>query len=219
MGLAVVMIGSFRRRVDPLACSVDAAEYLVIDLETTGPDPALDSIISYGVVLIRDGVVLSSQGEYGLVRPGTAMAAPSIAIHTLRPCDLVDAPTEDEAVHRLDRLLSGRVLVAHSAWFECDLLKRAYRRNGLAFAPPVIDTAALARAAGLAPAGHHGEPGLEWLCDSLSVPVTDRHHALGDAVTAAQLFLVLTGRLNRLGYVTARSLVELTAAERYLGLR
>ncbi|WP_280295901.1 3'-5' exonuclease [Nocardia abscessus] len=214
------MIGSFgRRRADPLACSADAAEYLVIDLETAGPDPALDSIVSYGVVPIRDGVVLSSQGEYGLVRPGTAMAAPSIAIHTLRPCDLLAAPPEGEAVHRLDQLLSGRVLVAHSAWFECDLLKRAFRRNGRVFAPPVIDTAAMARAAGLAPAGHHGEPGLEWLCDSLGVPVTDRHHALGDAVTAAQLFVVLAARLTGLGYSTARSLVELTAAERHLGLR
>lgn len=213
------MIGSFRRRADPLACAVDATEYLVIDLETTGPDPTVDSIVSYGVVPIREGVVLSSQGEYGLVRPGTAMAGRSIAIHTLRPSDLLAAPPESDAVDRLDRLLAGRVLVAHSAWFESDLLKRAFRRNGRAFAPPIIDTAAMARAAGLGPAGHHGEPGLEWLCDSLGVPVTDRHHALGDAVTAAHLFIVLAARLNGLGYSTARSLVELTAAERHLGLQ
>ena len=37
------------------------------------------------------------------------------------------------------------------------------------------------------------------------------HHALGDAITTAQLFLALTARLGRLGYRNARDFVDLTS--------
>ena len=56
----------------------------------------------------------------------------------------------------------------------------------------------------------------EWLATALGLPVVDPHHALGDAVTTAQVFLVLASRLSGRGYDTARSLVDLTCGDRGL---
>ena len=48
----------------------------------------------------------------------------------------------------------------------------------------------------------------------LGLPVVAPHHALGDAITTAQLFLALTARLGRLGYRNARDFVDLSLLHR-----
>jgi DNA polymerase-3 subunit epsilon len=65
----------------------------------------------------------------------------------------------------------------------------------------VVATAALLRAARLAgadPAAERtGEPALEEVARRLGLPVHTPHHALGDAFTTAQVFLVAATRLER----------------------
>ncbi|MGW4335120.1 3'-5' exonuclease [Rhodococcus koreensis] len=205
-----------RKREDPLRKPWRQSEYLVVDLETTGLDLKKDTIVSYGAVVIRDGRVITAESVYDLVRPRSAMSPEAIAVHTLRPADVADAPPPDAAVHTLAALMTDRVVVAHSAWVEQAFLTRAFRDAGIRFRVPLIDTAALARACGTAPAGQRGDAGLEWLATALGLPVVDPHHALGDAVTTAQVFLVLASRLSGRGYDTARSLVDLTCGDRGL---
>ena len=64
-----------------------------------------------------------------------------------------------------------------------------------------------------------GEPDLEWLAGDLGLPVVNPHHALGDAITTAEVFLALASRLGRLGFRTARDFVDLTTADRALTKR
>jgi DNA polymerase-3 subunit epsilon len=61
----------------------------------------------------------------------------------------------------------------------------------------VVDTIALARACGVTHAGLPGESSVEAVARQLRLPVHTPHHALGDAVTAAEIFLVLATRLER----------------------
>lgn len=205
------------RRPDTLSCPWRDAEFAVVDLETTGLDLARDTIVSYGAVVVRHGRIVVSESVYGLVRPECDIRPEAVAVHTLREADVADAPPLSEAVGILRRVLTGRVLVAHAAWVETAFLSRAFRNGGPKFRPPVVDTAALARAAGSAPRQHRCEPNLEWLAGTLRLPVVDPHNALGDAVTTAQVFLALASRLERLGYGTARSLVDLSAGDSRLG--
>ena len=200
-------------------------EYVVVDLETTGLDLKRDSIASYGAVVIRDGRIIVADDTYGLVRPTCQISTESITVHTLREADVADAPPLSDAVAVLRTLLSGRVLIAHaawiapSAWIERAFLSRAFSAHGSALRTPIIDTAALARTDNAALRCGRGEPDLEWLAGDLGLPVVNPHHALGDAITTAEVFMALATRLGRLGFRTARDFVDLTTADRALTKR
>ena len=196
--------------------------YCAIDVETTGLDLRRDSIISIGSAAIRDGRIVCSDSYYSLIRPACPVSVPSMRIHCLRPADLEDAPGARDVGQEIARQLAGRIVVAHAAWIERAFLTRLLRQAGVRFAAPVIDTAALARALGYAPGGPPGrEPSLELLARRLSVPVYAPHHALGDAVTTAAVFLVMATKAGKPGRqaearpVTARSLVALSAMNAY----
>lgn len=206
-------------REQPLARPWREAEYVVVDVETTGLDLKRDAIASYGAVVIRDGRIMVSENTYGLVSAGCEMTAASTAVHTLRRVDIADAPPLSHAVAVLDALLQNRILVAHAAWVEQAFLSRAFAAHSAALRCPVIDTAALARAEGIAPRSSRREPNLEWLAEAIGLPAVNPHHALGDATTTAQVFLALTSRLGRLGYRTALDFVDLTAGDRALKRR
>jgi DNA polymerase-3 subunit epsilon len=173
------------------------AEFVVVDLETTGLHLRRDDIVSYGAVLIRQGRMLAGSQLYGLVRPRHELSRTSITVHGLREADLADAPPLAECVRQLTDLLDGRVLVAHAAWVEQAFLNRAFADSGVRLDGPIVDTAALAREAQVALAGTEGEPSLERLARGLRLPVHTPHHALGDALTTAQVFLALVSRLDR----------------------
>lgn len=96
--------------------------------------------------------------------------------------------------------------MAHAAWVEQAFLRRAFRANRKALRCAVIDTAAMARAAGLAERSR-AEPNLGGLAGGCGCVVSP-HHALGDAITAAEVFLALATRLSRRIYHTARDLID-----------
>lgn len=187
-----------------------SGRYCVVDLETTGLDLRRDAIVSFGAVRVDGGRVIASSSIYRLVG-GTANASPAaIAVHALRPADLTDAPAWEHSVDLLLEALTGRVLVAHAAWVERAFLRRAFRLRRVPPPRMVIDTAALARSGGLAPAGGPAEPSLEVLAGDLGLTVHAPHHALGDALTTAEVFLALTARLDATAPQTVRSLVSIS---------
>jgi DNA polymerase III subunit epsilon len=189
-------------------------DYVVIDLETTGLDLKRDTIASYGAAVIEDGRIVASKNAYGLVRPTSTMSAESVTVHALLPSELAAAPPIDEAVAKLDAMITGRVVIAHAAWIEQSFLSRAFAAVGKKLRCTFIDTAAMARAARATVVPEPYEPDLELLAEALKLPVINPHHALGDAVTTAQVFLVLAARLAGEGYRTARDFVELGERKR-----
>jgi DNA polymerase III subunit epsilon len=187
------------------------ADYCVVDLETTGLDLRHDEICSFGAVCISNGRIQAGSARYEVFRPDCALSVPSICIHNLLQSDLTDAPTVGSVVPDMRGLLDGRVLVAHAAWIEQAFLNRALRSSGARLADRVVDTAGLARASGLGPEVPGHEPSLEGLAVRLGIDPHDPHHALGDALTTAEVFLVLASRLEREGCRTVRDLVRLSA--------
>ena len=184
-----------------------SARYCAVDLETTGLDLSRDAIISFGSVGIDGGRVIAGSSIYRLVG-GTAHVSPAaIAVHSLRAADLAGAPPWEDSVDLLLTALTGRVLVAHAAWVESAFLRRAFRTRRVPPPRTVIDTAALARSAGLAAVSASAEPSLELLARDLGLPVHEPHHALGDALTTAEVFLALSTRLDADAPQTVGSLV------------
>jgi DNA polymerase-3 subunit epsilon len=82
------------------------------------------------------------------------------------------------------------------------------RALGVQLVGPVIDTADLSRSAGVARAAPGREPSLEVVAATLGLDPHAPHHALGDALTTAEVFLVLATRLNAGAPRTAGSLAR-----------
>ena len=200
----------FQRRGSGLARPWRDLEYAVVDLETTGLDLENDEIVSYGVVIIRDGRIVVADNRYAPVCPTCTPSPASISVHTLRQVDLADAAPVSAAVDILGPLLADRILVAHASWIEQSFLTRVFAAHSVRLHSPIIDTAALARTHHLASSRDPGEPDLEWLAERLRLPVVNPHHALGDATTTAHVFLALASKLGEAGYTTCRDFVDLT---------
>jgi DNA polymerase III subunit epsilon len=174
-------------------------DFTVIDFETTGLDPRLSEIISFAAVTVSDGRVSLADTRYELVRPDRMPDADTIRIHGLREADLVDAPPLGERLDRLLEVMTSRALVAHVAVVERTFLGKALSPAGLGLRNPVVDTAALDRELRRL----RGEPpaerdpiGLSDLARSLGLPVHRPHHADGDALTTAQVFIALATHLE-----------------------
>ncbi len=195
----------------PVAGDWRDARFSVIDIETTGLDLHDDQIISVGVVHVVRGRIEADRW-YQVIRPSCAIKPEAMKIHSLTASELSAAPDVDEVVGMLRERVAGTVLVAHAAWVERAFLDRALRHAGERLPVGIVDTAALARAAGLHEGADH-EPQLEALAGVLGVPAHTPHHALGDAMTTALVLLVLASRLEQQrGHLDVSDLVDLTRA-------
>jgi DNA polymerase-3 subunit epsilon len=213
--------------IPPASTPWREADYSVVDLELTGLDPSVHEIVSFAAVTISGGRIQPRDSLYRIVRPCRMPDADTIRIHGLRESDLAAAPRLDQVLDDLIAALTGRVLVAHAADIETGFLRSALESRRLELRNPVIDTASLAlelrrlrRQPPLRPVGDESSraavssPGLSELARSLGLPVHRPHHADGDALTAAQVFLALATHLEEFGHVTVGSLQRLSAPRR-----
>ena len=192
-------------------------DYSAIDVETTGLALKEDEIISIGVAHIHLGRVSAENNFYREIRPQRSPSPESIRIHSLRGIDLEATDPIESVIPDFVTQVGGKVLIAHAAWVEYAFLKRHLRRTSLSFSKQMIDTAALARAAGYAADVSGSEPSLEFLARRIHLPVYAPHNALGDALTTAVVFLALATELEReqlakgASRLTLRTLLEISA--------
>jgi len=193
----------------------DATPWLVVDLELSGLDPRRHEIVSFAAVPIDGGRIQLSGAVSGLVRPSRPLTESSIRIHGIRAADLVDAPVLEDAIEPLLRAMAGRALVAHVAWVERAFLGRALREQGIRLRGTIADTSVVGRLWLCERDGRAPEQDLPLhdLANALGLPSHSQHDALGDALTAAQVFIAAATHLGALGPETARSLAR---AERRL---
>ena len=181
----------------------------MVDLELSGLDPRTGEIISFGAVPIDGGIIGAGRSLYGLARPVRPLKEASVVIHGIRTVDLDEAPPLDEAIAPLLGAMAGRILVAHSAPVERAFLGAAFRRQGVRLREPVLDTAVLGRLLLL----ERGEApsrsvSLGQLAAALGLPEHRPHHALGDALTTAQVFLAIVSHLEQHRSETVGSLAR-----------
>jgi DNA polymerase III subunit epsilon len=187
------------------------ARFAVVDLETTGLDPKRDEIISFASVPVEEGRAVVGAVHTAIVRPSRMPEAETIRIHGLRPSDLAGAPALPDAIDSIVESLTGRVVVAHCAWVERAFLGAALHKIGLRLAEPVLDTAALAsHLFGASADGGEQIPELSDTARRLGLPVHRPHHADGDALTTAQLFIALIAHLDRIEPQTIGSMARLS---------
>ncbi|MEI6844926.1 MAG: 3'-5' exonuclease [Actinomycetes bacterium] len=186
-------------------------EYCSIDIETTGLNFQKDEVISIGAVSIIDGRFPSVGNFYEEISPVIKPSVSSIQVHGLRGVDLESALPVDQVIPAFISKISTNYLITHAGWVERAFLTAPLRGQGYKFPKHIIDTAALARFCGYADETSGHEPSLEFLARKLNLPVYAPHHALGDAMTTAVVFLALAGEIERTGeLLTVKRLLELS---------
>ncbi|MEX0831067.1 MAG: DEDD exonuclease domain-containing protein [Nitriliruptoraceae bacterium] len=190
---------------DDLATPLIDATFVVIDLETTGLDPATDAITEVGAVKIRGGEVL---GEFGtLVRPQQRIPASVVRLTGITEDMVRDSPGIGEVLASLEPFFGNATMIAHNARFDHAFLTAAAQRHYRAFDPPVIDTVRLARRL---LRDEVRDLRLSTLAHHLGAPVTPDHRALTDARATVAVFHALLERAGTLGATTLEDLKALT---------
>jgi len=184
------------------------ARWCALDLELTGLDPRRDGIIAIGAVPIEDGRIILGRAYYTLVRSSKRSERDAVLLHKLRVPDLAGAPPLDAALDVVFEMLSGRVPVFHTAAVERTFLRPGFARRRVRF-PAAVDTEPLGRVLlgrreGLAPA----RLPLGKLASVLGLAPEPAHHALGDALTTASVFIALATHLDAIEPQTVGTLLS-----------
>jgi DNA polymerase-3 subunit epsilon len=188
----------------------------VFDTETTGLDPVGgDEIIQIGAMRILNGRLLAGETFVQLVDPRRTISEASIPIHGIRQEMLRGQPTIAEVLPAFHAFARDTVLVGHNVAFDLRFFALKEAATGVRFDQPVLDTLLLASLAYPNETTH----GLDTIAARLGVPVFDRHTALGDARTTAEVFLQLIPLLRRRRIATLGEARMASRKSYYAGLR
>ena len=186
-----------------------AVEFASLDFETTGLDPRRDQIVSFGVVPIRNGRVVVGERVYREVDPAIRPGPASVAVHGLRQIDLQPAGSLDAERGVLGSALHHRFLLAWAAEVEAAFLATTFGGSVRSWRRRIVDVLVLARRVEeIGPPTESPPYSLTAAASRFGVPVHSPHHALDDALTTAEVFLVLATRLAAATPGTARWLLR-----------
>ncbi|MBW6469234.1 MAG: DNA polymerase III subunit epsilon [Coriobacteriia bacterium] len=115
-------------------------EVVLVDIETTGFDPARDRVIEIAAAIMRGPEVLDT--FHTLVDPGCAIPPEIVRLTGITDDEVSGAPAPDAAASSLASFVDGRDVVAHNAPFDRGFLERL--AGGGRFPGEWIDTLQLA---------------------------------------------------------------------------
>ncbi len=174
-----------------------ALDALVLDTETTGLDPAKARLVEVGLVRLAGGTLAPAFCRR--IRPGEPIPAAATAIHGIDAAAVAEAPVFADLAAEIDRLLAGAVVIGHSLGYDFAVLRAEFRRAGRHWSPPrALDTRLLAELA----QPDLPDYSLDKLAAWLGIVPQGRHSALGDAMTAGQVFSALIPKLRAAGLRT-----------------
>ena len=151
--------------------------FVCLDLETTGLDPEIETIIEVGAVKFCRGETVETLSE--LANPRRKLT-PFIQRLTGIKQHEVDAAQPFSAIaDRVREFVGDAPIIGHNVSFDIGFLAKA----GVRFPGPVWDTRELASM--LLPSGNYA---LNMLARALGVKSWNAHRALGDAVATQQVF-------------------------------
>jgi DNA polymerase-3 subunit epsilon len=160
------------------------ARLAIVDVETTGADPAADRVTEVAVLQAEGGALT---GEWStLVNPGTPIPGVIQALTGITQDMLASAPRFAQIARELEERLAGRVLVAHNARFDYGFLRRELERAGIRYQAKTLCTVRLSRRLYPGAAGHD----LDTLIERHGLECAARHRALPDAAVLWQFLRV-----------------------------
>lgn len=184
------------------------ARWVSIDCETSGLDMKRDRLLSVGAVKVTGQRIEVGHVFHSLVRQTAPSANANILVHGIGGDAQTGGRALEEVLRELEVFVGEAMPVGFHAPFDAEIL----RRHGFRTRSRWLDLAELAPA--IFP-GRKARQLEDWLAE-FGIAVQDRHDALGDAFSTAQLLLVLIAEAKRQGAATVEELRALAGAGRWL---
>lgn len=181
------------------------AEFLVVDVETTGFSFTKGGrIVEIGAVKLIGGAVAESFSS--LINSGAQISYGARKVHGISPVMLASAPAFSDISEKLLSMMKGTFLTAYNAPFDVGFLKMEFRlcqcaMNVLA----VLDVLPLARR--MIPNVQRYK--LENIAQALTIPFPVKHRALEDTIVTAQIFSSLCAMIQANGGTTVGDVFNL----------
>ena len=162
--------------------------FAIIDIETTGGSPRKEKITEIAI-FIHDGLKIID--EYtSLVNPECNIPYFITGLTGITNEMVSDAPKFYEIARDIVKITEGKIFVAHNVNFDYSFVRQEFKNLGFEYNRKTLDTVRLARKV---------VPGLPSyslgrLCKMLSIPLTNRHRAGGDALATVKLLEDLLAR-------------------------
>jgi len=173
--------------------SYQGDELVSLDCETTSLDPHSAELVTIAATRIKANRILTSQSIHLTLRAPVSLDADSIAIHRIRHQDLQEGLDERQALTALLEFIGNRPLVGYHIRYDKTILDRYFLRL-FDFALPnkMVEVSHLyhERLERLLPNAYY-DLSLEAISRHLDLPITERHDALQDAITAALIYVRL----------------------------
>lgn len=156
--------------------------YAIIDIETTGGQPAQDRITEIAI-FIHDGQQITDK-YHTLINPQRPIPYFISNLTGITDDMVKDAPKFHEVAKEIVQFTEGKIFVAHNVRFDYSFVKKEFADLGYTYQRKTLCTVRLSRS--LIP----GLPSysLGKLCKSINIDLQMRHRAIGDAQATAVLF-------------------------------
>ena len=159
--------------------------YAIIDIETTGGNPAKDKITEIAI-LVHDGNQIVEE-FVTLINPERKIPPFISRMTGITDSMVVHAPKFYEVARQIVELTQNTVFVAHNSSFDYHFIQNEFRGLGYEYNRQKLCTYKLSRK--LLPG--MDSYGLGKLCKQLNIQNHSRHRAAGDAMATARLFDIL----------------------------
>lgn len=129
---------------NPTDIELNKANYVVLDLETTGLSCRYNRMMEFGAVKVEKGIV--TQRLDLLINPGVEIPKKISEITNITNEMLKDKPLAKDALKQILNFIGDSIIVTHNASFDYNFLNEELKRNGMeVIKNPVIDTLSLSR--------------------------------------------------------------------------
>lgn len=175
-------------------------ELVSFDCETTSLEVKEAEIISIGAVKIRGNQVLTSESFYVLVKPEGMMEAANVTIHGLRPKDLSEGISVQEAVRQFLDFVGGRPVVGYFLEYDVAMVNKFMKPMlGIKLPNRQIEVSSIYYRQEVQKKFYDSYVDLRMapMIEKLGIPDLPRHDALNDSINVAMMYLALQAKSRR----------------------
>lgn len=174
-------------------------DIISLDIETTGLNPEVDSIVSIGLVEISNLGIKLDSCWHQIIKTNKGLPEKSVVIHHITDDESAGGITIEKAIEELLKRLKGKVVLVHNSNIEQGFINNICQKlYGTDFVMRVIDTQVLAKRSFDRKNKSYKPTELRLfnLRKTYKLPPYKAHNALLDALATAELFLAMVNNIS-----------------------
>lgn len=190
---------------------LENVRFVIVDCETTGLDPTKDKLLSVAAVAVEDYSLQVTQCVDLRIQQHLQTAG-AVEIHEITPNEAAKGLAPHEAAKQLLAFIGDGVIIGQHIAFDIAVINQLFEKElGVKLHNRYYDISNLVKRIdnNFSEGNFKAEElSLDKLCARYSVPIYDRHTALGDCLTTALLFMKLLARLQQRKVATLKDLLK-----------